>query len=512
MSGEAHLSELRKTFLESNRGFNKGENQVSARQMKILRDMLATCYPGHKEEDVLDIINLLLFTKSQLNSGTHQHNDDFDDEKHEEQGRHAQFAKWCDERGFVGFTFGGIDCFTVSETGERKKRVAGMASWKRVNADNFHDYILPQHNAFALRTGHLSGLTVIDCDTQEAYKHILRDFPELRDALTIQTRQGSHIYLQYNPLVKTSVGSFEKYPKVDIRNDMGVVFCPPTTYDYFGQKATYSFLNTNVPLLPIPRGMLDLLREDCRQTSVPMEESQEITDLSELTVQHFRSIVRLLYPPTSKRIPVISNGLFSVGLNPISKKYGATFYMVTYELLCIETKMPWEEIDDKLKRFSEELTFDVYVLGNSEAHLLYCVSKYLTPQCSLSQKLQNVFSCDTLYGKDCRKSGWVSILNPKWAGEFKVRVGSAEVIHDLQRLMILRQMLVNYLNPPYNNIDYRKEALALALSKITMPHFDSPLFISCAIPLNQETPLVSDSEETLAHPDFHQFDRDQDNL
>jgi outer membrane protein OmpA-like peptidoglycan-associated protein len=46
----------------------------------------------------------------------------------------------------------------------------------------------------------------------------------------VKTNKGCHLYGKYNPDLKTGTNVFEKYPKVDIRNDDSIVFAPPTKY------------------------------------------------------------------------------------------------------------------------------------------------------------------------------------------------------------------------------------------------------------------------------------------
>jgi len=56
--------------------------------------------------------------------------------------------------------------------------------------------------------------------------------PELKEYKTIQTNKGFHIWFKFDPDFKTTTDGFSDYEGVDIRNQGGVVFCPPTTYKY----------------------------------------------------------------------------------------------------------------------------------------------------------------------------------------------------------------------------------------------------------------------------------------
>ena len=59
---------------------------------------------------------------------------------------------------------------------------------------------------------------------------MIEQHPELKKYKTIQTNKGFHIWFKYDSDFKTTTDAFSEYKGVDIRNDAGIVFCPPTTY------------------------------------------------------------------------------------------------------------------------------------------------------------------------------------------------------------------------------------------------------------------------------------------
>ena len=159
--------------------------------------------------------------------------------------RAERFRQWCSALGFVGFSFTSID-HRRNKDGVPKKYPRGMPRWKAVTRMD-DTAVRDNHKAFAVRTGFLSGITVIDCDTPEGYHALIRDFPSLSKTLTIRTRHGYHIYCRYHPEVPTTTRTFaERYPApIDTRNDDGLVFAPPTTYMdcISGELQSYVFEN-----------------------------------------------------------------------------------------------------------------------------------------------------------------------------------------------------------------------------------------------------------------------------
>jgi len=131
--------------------------------------------------------------------------------------------------GIVSFAFPKIDTY-INDKGEVKKKPIEMPSWKVINKHNCLKYSVG--GAYAVVTGEQSNLTVIDFDVKDEYYRLMEIHPELKEYKTIQTNKGFHIWFKYDPDFKTTTDGFSDYEGVDIRNQGGVVFCPPTTYKY----------------------------------------------------------------------------------------------------------------------------------------------------------------------------------------------------------------------------------------------------------------------------------------
>ena len=131
--------------------------------------------------------------------------------------------------GIVSFAFPKIDTY-INDKGEVKKKPIEMPSWKVINKHNCLKYSVG--GAYAVVTGEQSNLTVIDFDVKDEYYRLMEIHPELKEYKTIQTNKGFHIWFKYDAEYKTTTDGFSDYEGVDIRNQGGVVFCPPTTYKY----------------------------------------------------------------------------------------------------------------------------------------------------------------------------------------------------------------------------------------------------------------------------------------
>ena len=143
---------------------------------------------------------------------------------------------------FVYFTFDRIETYLNNAGVEKKSTIytyvkngqlitCKFPNWQQhINKDNYKSYINPDHNACAVMTGAISGITVFDFDIKEEYVRMLQDYPELADCHTVKTNKGYHIYFQYNETCKTGVRCLANYDGVDIRNDKAIVYAAPTKY------------------------------------------------------------------------------------------------------------------------------------------------------------------------------------------------------------------------------------------------------------------------------------------
>ena len=170
-----------------------------------------------------------------------------------------QIQKLSDD-GFVCFTFSSIS-MEVKENGEAKKTPHNMPKHSDINSSNFKNYCKASDKACAILTGKKSNITVIDFDDKACYESMVSKFPDLLKYRTVKTNKGYHIYCQYDPNIKTTVNALMSYPKVDIRNDGGLVFCSPTTYKLVdGSIAKYEDIGGEI--LPIPEIIMSDIKAD----------------------------------------------------------------------------------------------------------------------------------------------------------------------------------------------------------------------------------------------------------
>src|SRR5262245_4186603 len=85
----------------------------------------------------------------------------------------------------------------------------------------------PQAN-IGMATGQLSGLVVIDCDSEDAARRFIETYPEAARTLQVRTGRGRHFYFQWAEDIRNSAGLLG--PGIDVRGEGGFVVLPPSIH------------------------------------------------------------------------------------------------------------------------------------------------------------------------------------------------------------------------------------------------------------------------------------------
>jgi hypothetical protein len=155
------------------------------------------------------------------------------------------------ESGFVPFTFGKIVTH-INNKGEEKKNLEKIMpfGWQNLTAEKTFCCGV----SMAILTGAKSQLTVLDFDSDESYRELVKKYPEIEETYTVKTRKGFHCYFNYNPIIK---GLSDVLPKIDARNDGNCIIAPPTKYtDLQNNICEYTILYDS-KRIDIPQGVIN---------------------------------------------------------------------------------------------------------------------------------------------------------------------------------------------------------------------------------------------------------------
>ncbi len=169
---------------------------------------------------------------------------------------------------FVRFTIPKITTYLNADGIEKKKPIGMPSKWTEIiNESTYKNYINNSHKAMCLLTGKINDLTIIDFDKKEVYDLALKEYPELKNYKTIQTRRGYHIYCKYDANVKTRSNALVTYDGVDVASDGHMVFAPPTSYiDLEGNENCYIDLGGEI--LDIPKFIINDLKQNQEQPKI----------------------------------------------------------------------------------------------------------------------------------------------------------------------------------------------------------------------------------------------------
>ena len=79
------------------------------------------------------------------------------------------FKSFCQLYGFIGFSFYGIKTEVRSGKKLRKIPIHLPQDWVSIEKSTINK----EHKAFAVRTGRISGITVLDFDNMESYAVVI---------------------------------------------------------------------------------------------------------------------------------------------------------------------------------------------------------------------------------------------------------------------------------------------------------------------------------------------------
>ena len=132
----------------------------------------------------------------------------------------------------------------------------GKKSKEELNQKTLED----NSNNFAVRTGKISGIYVLDIDNYKKDCEIQQDLFKI-DTLQVKTpRGGFHLYFKYNKKIKTTTN---EGLAIDIRSDGGYVVAPTSTID----GKSYEIIK-NAEVCETPDWLMDyILKKICKNSS-----------------------------------------------------------------------------------------------------------------------------------------------------------------------------------------------------------------------------------------------------
>lgn len=181
------------------------------------------------------------------------------------------FSDFCEKNNFVGFSFGQMRTKLNDENEEKKvmptyickktgKEREAIPPWKDLETTT----IKKGDKSFAVKTGEISGISVVDFDNLDTLEEFVNEFPDVdADCFKVRTRSGGvHYYFKYIPEIKTTSNTEKNSCGIDFRNDGGIAYSHGTeVLRYNGEKAYYNFVGGEI--MEMPSEVFEWLKSRC---------------------------------------------------------------------------------------------------------------------------------------------------------------------------------------------------------------------------------------------------------
>jgi hypothetical protein len=179
----------------------------------------------------------------------------------------------------------------IDAKGELKKSKENYAVRRNtINKENMFHHQNKDHKLCLIFTGKTSNITVLDIDAKEIYEKLIKKVPALKEAYTVETLHGYHLYFNYDPDIKpTRTNVFTKWQdlgEVDIRNDNDIITAQGSTYNLLdgkGSTFTYKYLYGELGY-DFPKFIKKLMKPDCffsNDKKIESESEEEKEEIKE---------------------------------------------------------------------------------------------------------------------------------------------------------------------------------------------------------------------------------------
>jgi hypothetical protein len=176
----------------------------------------------------------------------------------------------------------------IDAKGELKKSKENYAVRRNtINKENMFHHQNKDHKLCLIFTGKTSNITVLDIDAKEIYEKLIEKAPALKEAYTVETLHGYHLYFNYDPDIKpTRTNVFTKWQdlgEVDIRNDNDIITAQGSTYNLLdgkGSTFTYKYLYGELGY-DFPKFIKKFMKPDCFFSNDKIKEESESEEAKE---------------------------------------------------------------------------------------------------------------------------------------------------------------------------------------------------------------------------------------
>lgn len=244
--------------------------------------------------------------------------------------------------------------FSVIPCQKNKKAIFAWADFQHTKPDKEQItqwWTKYPHANIAIICGEVSGVDVIDCDTEEAFQNFNENF--LSDSIVtpiVKTPKGYHIYFQHRPGLSNAVRAIAG---TDLRTTGGYVIAPPS----IGVNGNgYLWFNGLSPKeatpVEMPDFVFDVLRQAAGSSGFPKTQSSVIKDKNTSEYINIYNIAKPMpsYPSVAEATTTIDNIRQQLTTNTIPLHQRDTLFFHLANCL-VKGGMPQDNIQFFLRMF-----------------------------------------------------------------------------------------------------------------------------------------------------------------
>lgn len=182
-------------------------------------------------------------------------NDGDSDISDEEEEPPTPLQKYADDFTANGRVVFPIDIIVKELPCGKLRKDYPKTGWKNITRS---EAVKKESGLAVVRTGDISGITVIDFDTEDAWESVSN---QIADCYTVKTRKGYHVYFSYCPELKSgNKCGLDPFPDIDIKNDGEHITIPGSSYRMPNGRIAQYWLLTDGVIREVPQCIKDMLK------------------------------------------------------------------------------------------------------------------------------------------------------------------------------------------------------------------------------------------------------------
>lgn len=243
-----------------------------------------------------------------------------------------------------------------------------------------------QYANIAIICGEVSGVDVIDCDTEEAFEQFNENFiPDSVVTPIVKTPRGYHIYFKHRPGLSNAVRALDG---TDLRTNGGYVVVPPSKNSNGNGYSWYNGLSIeNTEISEMPDFVFNILQQASNSFSFNSNINNTIPSTSSFCNNHANDLEKFDMPTTINNI----GQQLTTNLIPLGQRDALFFHLAN---CLVKGGMAQDKIQYFLRMFlincSEQDTKDPFTERDIDTKIKSALDRQKNRDVNLTEEIRNI--------------------------------------------------------------------------------------------------------------------------